>query len=180
MKNQLIILLVLFLLSLSSTLVAQPSLKPSPKLIEAMNKTNFLVGKWKGTGWIQFGPKKEAFIQTENVSLKANNTVLQIEGRGVVAEDTNKAIHQAYATVSYDIYNSKYLMRAIRGDGGHVDADFNILPDGAIEWKFRNPQAGEIKYTIRLVDNKWVEKGEISRDGQNWIHFFEMSLTKVK
>ncbi|RYU96903.1 hypothetical protein [Emticicia agri] len=180
MKNYIVFLLILFLLGVGFTPMAQPTLKPSPKLLEAMNKTYFLVGKWKGTGWIQFGPQKHNFIQTENVSLKANNTVVQIEGRGVAADDTNTVIHQAYATVSYDLYNNKYLMRAIRGDGGHVDADFTILADGAIEWKFKNPQAGEIKYTIRLVDNKWVEKGEISRDGQNWIHFFEMSLAKVK
>lgn len=180
MKNYIFSLLLLILLGSGFTPMAQSTLKPSPKVLDAMNKTYFLVGKWKGTGWIQFGPKKHSFTQTEDVSLKANNTVVQIEGRGVATEDTNIVIHQAYATVSYDLYNNKYLMRAIRGDGGHVDADFTVLADGAIEWKFKNPQAGEIKYTIRLIDNKWVEKGEISRDGQNWIHFFEMSLTKVK
>lgn len=45
-----------------------------------------------------------------------------------------------------------------------------------------NPGNGfKIRYTITLSDaGQWIEKGEWSRDGENWSQFFGMTLDKVK
>lgn len=43
------------------------------------------------------------------------------------------------------------------------------------------PQGGDIRFTITLTEkDEWHEAGEFSRDGKNWIEFFEMTLQRVK
>ncbi|MCC5648236.1 hypothetical protein LC607_36300 [Nostoc sp. CHAB 5824] len=176
MKNFILSILFLHILFYG---VSQSNMKPDARLTAAMNKLRFMEGQWKGNGWIQFGPQKNTFVQTEDIRFKVNGTVLQIEGLGVDAKNTSQVIHEAFALISYDQAGDRYLMRAIRGNGNYVDAETRLLEDGAFEWKFKSPQAGEIRYTIRLVNSQWVEKGEINRDGTNWIQFFEMTLNKI-
>lgn len=77
--------------------------------------------------------------------------------------------------MSYDRANQKYLMRA---NGNYIDADIRFEADGTIIWGFKHPVAGEIKYTIKVANGKWEEKGEMNRDGTNWVPFFQMNLVK--
>jgi hypothetical protein len=156
---------------------SQQGLRPDSLTLGAIQKINFMIGKWKGEGWIQMGKDKHSFSQNETIYQKVNNAVLVIDGLGTDKE-TNKIIHQAFAVISYDLANKKYLMRAFRADGNYIDADAIVDENGSYIWSFTHPQAGKIKYTIKLVDGKWFEKGEISRDGNNWMQFFEMTLNK--
>ena len=161
------------------SLYGQDYLKPSPEMVTAMEKVSFMEGKWKGEGWVQMGPQKEEFIQHETVGTKANGTVMVIDGIAFAADDTSKVVHNAYAVISYNDQESKYVMRAYRADGRYVDADFEVQDDGKIVWGFSHPMAGQIKYTIWEEDGKWIEKGEMSRDGESWMHFFQTSLEKI-
>ena len=161
-----------------STLIAQSSLQPSATLQAAMEKLYVMEGQWRGTGWIQMGPQRHEVLQAESVTRHANGTALAIDGLGRNAKDTTEVVHQAYAVISYDQQAGKYLMRAIRGDGNHVDADFEVKPDGSIVWGFSHPMAGQIRYTIRIDDTTWTENGEMSRDGQSWMPFFAMTLKR--
>lgn len=158
-------------------LYAQPGLKPDSLHLAAMDKLSFMEGDWTGTGWIQMGRDKHHFTQKETVTRKVNNAVYVIDGLGLDSE-TNQVIHQAFAILSYDRANQKYLMRAIKGDGHYIDADAYVADDGSFIWGFQHPQAGQIKYTTRLVDGKWVEKGESTRDNITWYPFIEMTLSK--
>lgn len=161
-----------------STLSAQANLAPSAETRAAMDKIRFLEGNWKGSGWIRMGPQKHDFIQTESVKTHANGTVLTIDGLGRDAANPDMVVHQAFAVISYDQAADKYLMRAIRGDGNHVDADFVVNPDGSIAWEFEHPMAGKVRYTIRNESGAWVENGEASRDGKTWMPFLEMRLVR--
>ncbi len=61
---------------------------------------------------------------------------------------------------------------------GH-DGDYPAeLKDGAFVWSMEHPQAGHIRYTIRVKDGRWSETGESSRDGVSWTPIFEMTLTR--
>ena len=160
------------------SLFAQANLEPSAQVKTAMEKVEFMEGSWVGSGWIQMGPQRHEFQQTEQVTFHANRTVLTIDGRGTDATDSTAVIHQAFAVLSYDQQAGKYLMRAIRADGNHVDADFSVEADGTIIWGFSHPMAGQIRYTIRHTDGQWVESGAMSRDGETWIPFLEMHLSK--
>lgn len=169
--------LVAFLCSLSAKVHSQPIIVPDSTTLQAMQKFEFLNGHWSGTGWMQLGRDKHHFNQEETISYKLNNSVLIVDGLGIDAE-TKKVAHQAYAVISYDRSAQKYLMRAFRGDGNYVDADVSFDDDGSLVWGFYHPQGGKVKYTIRLVDGKWVEKGEMSQDNMTWFPFLEMTLSR--
>lgn len=175
--KKLIVLAVAFGTCLGA-LFAQANLQPSAELKAAMEKVKFLEGSWIGSGWIQMGPQRHEFNQSELVQFHANGTVMVIDGRGTDAADSTQVIHQAFAVLSYDQKAGKYLMRAIRADGNHVDADFKVNDDGSIVWGFSHPMAGQIQYTIRYENNRWVETGAMSRDGENWMTFIKMELEK--
>lgn len=174
---KIIIFIIIVFLIKNITVYNQSSIIPDSTLIHAMSKINFLKGKWSGEGWIQMGKGKEYFSQTESVVQKANGTVITIDGLGI-DKSTNKIIHDAFAVISYDLTNNKYLMRAFKSDGKYIDADASFDKNGNFVWNFVHPLAGQTRYTITHIDNKWVERGEMSKDGINWFQFFEMTLSK--
>src|SRR5258708_6630578 len=175
--KQLLLSALTMFISLLAT--AQSPFQPKKETTDAVQNISFLTGNWKGTGWIQMGPQRHSFSQTENITLKANGTVIQIDGEGKDTQNPTIIIHQAFAVISFDVPNSKYLMKAFRGDGGQIDADAKLIDDHTFQWSFSNPMAGQIKYTITVVNNKWTEIGEMSRDnGNSWNKYFEMTLDK--
>ena len=158
-----------------SSAIAQADLQPGAAVKAAMEKVKFLEGSWAGSGWLQMGPQRHEFKQTEFVQFHANGTVLTIDGRGVDTADSSRIVHQAFAMLSYDQQAGKYLMRAIRADGNHVDADFVVNADGSITWGFSHPIAGKIRYNIRYENGRWLESGAISRDGESWMTVIKMT-----
>ena len=171
----------MFILAMFVAIVAtaQNPFQPKKETVDALQKISFLTGSWKGSGWMQMGPEKHSFNQTENIISKVNGTVIQIDGLGRDDKNADLIIHQAFAIISYDIEKGKYLMKAFKGDGGQIDADAKLIDDHTFQWGFSSVMTGQIKYTISVLNNKWVETGEISRDsGKTWMKYFEMTLTK--
>lgn len=169
------LLLILLLSTINS--FSQPGMTPDSSTISAMNRVSFLEGNWVGKGWIQKGMEKHHFSQKETVIQKVNNTVIVIDGKGIDAE-TNQVIHQAFAVISFDTEKNKYLMRAFKVDGNYIDAEASVDGNGDFIWGFTLPQTGQIRYTIKLEDDKWVEIGEMNGDGHNWFQFFGMTLSR--
>ena len=176
MKKQILTLVATVLLITMSSF-GQQNMKPDSLTLNAMDKLSFLVGDWTGEGWIQMGREKHHFTQSETVSQKVNNTVIVIDGKGIDSE-TKQITHEAFAVISFNKAQKEYLMRAFRADGNFIDAEAKVDENGSFIWGFTHPQAGQMRYTILLKDGKWVEIGEMSRDGNNWFQFFEMTLTK--
>src|SRR5437868_9229556 len=80
-------------------LSAQP---PASGQRAEMKKLDWLVGEWKGAGWIQMGPQgRKEFAITETVQGKLDGLVLLIEGQGKSKED-GSTVHTALALASYD------------------------------------------------------------------------------
>src|SRR5215467_9578884 len=98
MKTALLLLFSTSLLWTAAT--AQNPFQPKQETSDAIKKISFLTGNWKGTGWIQMGPQKSTFNQTENISAKLNGTIIQIEGEGKDQQNSGAIIHQAFAIVS--------------------------------------------------------------------------------
>ena len=176
MKKQ-ILTIVATVLVITMNSYGQPNMKPDSLTINAMDKLSFLAGDLTGEGWIQMGRDKHLFFQSETVDQKVNNTVIVIDGQGIDSE-TKQIIHQAFAVISFDKAQNEYLMRAYRADGNFIDAEARVDENGSFIWGFTHPQAGQMRYTILLKDGKWMETGEMSRDGNNWFQFFEMTLAK--
>ena len=175
MKKVLVIILLILSINLSFAQYID-SLQ-----INEMKKVQWLVGKWKGEGWMMFGPEeKHTFSQTETVTSKLNGILLAIEGLGTDGE--SNIIHNAFAVLSFDSANQKFVMRAHKADGAFTEADALVDDNGSFIWGFNHPYAGELRFTIRQNDKgQWYEIGEVSNDdGDSWFQNFELLLNKVE
>jgi hypothetical protein len=124
--------------------------------------------------------RNNTFSQTETVTSKLNGLLLAIEGLGTV--DESKIIHNAFAVLSFDSENQRFVMRAHKADGAFTEADALVDDNGSIIWGFYHPYAGELRFTIKKNDKgQWYEIGEVSSDdGNSWFQNFEMLLNKVE
>lgn len=157
---------------------------PASLQLAEMKKLDFLVGQWKGDGWIEFAPgQRRTFTQTETVQSKLSGLVLLIEGLGkgkTSGSEQEVTVHNALGVVSYDNQAKLFRWRAYQADGRSVDTEAKVT-DRSLEWGFGNAQMGNIRFTIQLTEaGQWFEIGEVSRDGKNWKKFFEMTLQRLK
>ena len=151
--------------------------------VNEMKKVQWLAGKWEGEGWMMFGPEeKHTFSQTETVTSKLNGLLLAIEGLGTSDKGESKIIHNAFAVLSFDSENQRFVMRAHKADGAFTEANALVDDNGDFIWGFNHPYAGELRFTIRQNDKgQWYEIGEVSSDdGNSWFQNFEMLLSKVE
>ncbi len=141
-----------------------------------MKKLDKLAGQWKGSGWSQYGAKREPFTGGELVQKKVDGTALLVEGKFTNSE--GKVIHETLAVMAYDDRAKAYKFNTYLANGSAGLHDLKLLPDG-YEWGFQTP-AGTVRFTIKIDSDTWFEIGEFSRDGKTWIRTFEMKLEKVK
>ena len=154
---------------------------------EEMRKLDFLVGNWRGEGWMQRGPGgREAASISESVQAKAGGRVFVIEGVGkapankAAGRNEETIVHNAFAILYYDEAAKRYRMQAFLANGQATEAETS-LKDGVFEWGFQLPQ-GKVRYKTRLNEKgQWFEEGEFSMDGgKTYRKFFEMTLDRVK
>jgi hypothetical protein len=165
---------------LSISALALLAQAPASEQRAAMKKLDWLVGHWKGAGWIQMGPQsKKEFTQTEAVQSKLDGLVLIIEGLGKSKED-GSAVHTALAFVSYDEPAKAFRWRAFTAEGRQTDTVAKVGINTP-EWGLEVPQRGRMRYTINLTEKgEWFEVGELNQDGQTWHKFLEMTLQRQK
>jgi hypothetical protein len=164
--------------------LSAPGQPPAPAAQQdAMKKLDFLVGQWKGEGWMDVAGQRRTFKGTEVVQRKLDGLLLAIEGlhRGQVGEKGEEGIvHNAFALVSYDDKAKRYRLQAFTSRGAHEDGEATVS-EGKLVWGMKVPQFGEIRFTIKLDDmSRWFETGEVSRDGKTWQQFFEMTLRRAE
>jgi hypothetical protein len=162
---------------IAGVLSAQP---PRSNQHVEMEKLGWLIGKWKGSGWIQIGQQgTKEFTQTETVEGRLDGLVVVIEGRGV-SKENGTLIHNALAFVSYDDRTRTFRWRAFTNDGRQTDTVAQVRTN-SLEWGLEIPQRGRVRYTLTLKENgEWFEVGEMTQDGQSWQKFFEMTLRRDK
>jgi hypothetical protein len=142
-------------------------------------------GRWQGEGTIQMGPgePKKSKVE-EHIEFKLDSMIVIVEGIGKALDPvtkTEQVVHHAFAVLSYDKNTSQYKFRSFLKDGQSTEAWFNVAGENKYAWGFETPN-GKIRYNIIIDPTKkaWNETGEFSRDGTNWMKFFEMNLTKVE
>jgi hypothetical protein len=146
---------------------------PSDAEATAIAHLPALIGSWEGDGWMRTGPgDPQRFVSQERVEPRLEGRALIIEGKHY-NQDRTRIVHNALAVVTYDPASGEYYFLAkVAGQPpgdyrGHLDSD-------AFIWEMPTPR-GKIRYTIRVVNEQWIEKGEI--EGSNgWQQFFEMTL----
>ena len=133
---------------------------------EAMQKLDFLVGKWIGWAHLRRSATESVeLIQTEEAQYKLSGLILTIEGVGKIASG-GQALLQAFGIISYDDESGTYFMRAFN-DGRFLETEAKLLELGkGITWGFA---LGEIKTKSVLRINErgeWTEVAEIFTGSQ--------------
>ncbi len=152
------------------------------KVIEQMQKFNWMVGDWKGEAWyLGRDQQKTQIVQKEHIITRLDGAIITMEGTGYnIPEGTQegKIVFQAFGILTYDQYNSKFVLRAYQG-GNFIDSDLTSNPDGSFSWGF-DAGNGKMHYTLKITpDGKWNETGEFSSDGTTWFKTFGMILSKI-
>lgn len=174
--------LIVLLCLLAFTALAKAQ-APNGALTAEVKKLDFLVGEWKGEGWIEFGPNQRyTFVETESVQSKLGGEVVLIEGLGkkvVGGQQAEVVIHNAMAMVCYDAKAKQLRFRAYQAGGRSVDSEAKVA-NGQLEWGLEEG-GRSMRFIIKLdAADRWFEIGEVSTDGKTWRQFFEMKLQRVK
>ena len=159
----------LLLLTIFSSFVSGQSAESDAKTQQEIGKLKFLEGEWIGSGWVYGSDSiKQTFNQTENISIKLNQTLILIESKGIL---DRKISHEALAVISYDIEKKHFNFRSYMTNGmsGVFKAELieNTLywyPDEATRFSVCLNKKGHC-----------CSKGEIKR-GEHWKPFFDMTL----
>lgn len=172
--------LLLWVIALSVPLSAQ---NPTSAQSDAMKKLDFLVGQWKGEGWISFGPgQRRTFTQTETVEPKLGGLLLVVDGLGKSKDAANEGavVHNAFAVVSYDDKTKQVRWHAYTAEGVYVDTELKSVQERTLQWSILSP-GRSIRFTMSFIEkDRWLEVGEFSQDGKSWLKFFDMTLQRVK
>jgi hypothetical protein len=148
------------------------------------NSLSFMVGQWKGSGWMMTQSGKQFTRITEKVACQLDCAVLSVEGKGTKFDSLQQqeiVVHDAYGVISKDAQNNTWVMRAYK-KGDVIDAEIVIVSERVIRWDLPIPtQGGTMRFTTDFTTpDKWKGKGEYSRDGQTWMVIMETELNKVK
>ncbi len=171
--------LIAVLVCTNNNTFGQQGSSPDSLVVRAMQKLSWLKGNWTGDGWVNTKSEQILFSQSQSVLSKVKGAVIMIEAT-VLNKTVANVTNESLAVISYDMYSHKYLMRSFKSDGRYVDANVEVKPDGTFIWSFQVAELSpEMRYTIKLVNNKWYETGEFSINGTTWTKFYEMTLSKM-
>lgn len=142
-----------------------------------MNRLNFMLGHWKGTGWtIGAGGVRQDFDQTEVVTKKVQGTVMTVEGEGHDPADAHRIVDSALAVVNYNDATSQYRWEAF--SQGFVTDSTPVVGDHTFQWSLVET-AVTIRYSLTFTNTAWHEIGEVTTDGgQTWHQNFQMDLCR--
>lgn len=151
---------------------------------DEMKKLDFMTGEWKGEAWIRMGPgKPEHVVQKESVQPRLGGKVLLVEGLGTRKNEDGSlgdVVHESLAVISWDEAKKTYRFSTYTAKYGALETTIDLQEGNVAVWGMDVPN-GKVRYTIRLTEKgEWHEIGEFSRDGKEWLKFFEMTLVKVK
>ena len=155
------------------------------KRTAAMKKLDFLVGTWKGKGWIMNREGRQIFTITESLKRKLDGQIVVVDGLGKSidkATGKERIVHQAYGVFSYDAESDKIKFRWYKAAGGEEDQTTIDISENTFSWSFEVPEFNVTTRFTETINEKgnWLEIGEASRDGgKTWFKFFEMELSKV-
>jgi len=149
----------------------------------AMSKLKPLVGHWKGTGWIEFGPRRFDFESSEIFAEKASGLAIIVEGLHHMAmpDDKRQVVHDAVAMITFDPKSDRYrfVTQLANGRAGTYHATFT--KDGDFQWTIPDTPQGKMIYTISFQkDGQCREIGDLVSNSGDRKKFFEMNLRRVK
>tara|TARA_R110002050_G_scaffold158249_2_gene287522 strand:+ start:5096 stop:5644 length:549 start_codon:yes stop_codon:yes gene_type:complete len=152
--------------------------------LPSVEKLSFMVGEWKGTGWmLGKDRKRKSFSQSEYIKSKANNQALMVDGLGYEIDSsgsvTDRVIHKAFGIISFNGEKESITMISFSELKGRMESEFVFIEEKKMYWSFKEANGATIKFTEDFsVADQWKEIGEISMNGKDWYKFFEMNLKR--
>lgn len=156
-----------------------------PAVPAELERLDWLVGEWEGTGWMEYAPgQRAAFRGTERVERRMGGRLIVVEGTFLAdmgPEVGEAPVHHAVGIFEYDPRADRFRFRTYTALGPHTwglrDAE---VMDGRVVWGYEDPQWGTVRYTLTHTDaDEWHEEGHASADGgATWHRFFEMRLAR--
>jgi hypothetical protein len=151
----------------------------SPRIatqVEAMQKLNFMVGRWVGPGWsLGDNGARVDFIQSEQVNLLLSGELMTVQGTGRVGGVPS---FSAFATATFDPATATYPWRAF-SQGSVAEATLGVT-DNRFTWSFDPAPGITVRYDAGFTGDTWHETGEVSTDGgETWRPNLDMTLSRV-
>lgn len=161
-------------------LVAQPQAPvDTAAKRKAMERLAFIVGDWEGEATAFMGPGRQVRMwQTEWVRPKLKGQIMAVEGVGrlLTPNGPTDTLFNAWAVIDWEPARG-YFMRSNVLDGRVGEFPIEVIQNGFI-WGTPVP-GGRIRYTMVITPaGEWHEKGEYTRDEQQWYPTMEMKLKK--
>lgn len=149
----------------------------------SIDDLNFMIGMWKGEGWIQSQSGRKEFSQTESIRPKVEGKLLVIDGIGYgkgSPEEEARVIHNAFGVISFNEELQQLTMLSFATTGGKMENEMRITGEKTLEWSFKDERGGTIRFSEDFTqEGFWKEKGEYSPDGgKTWYQFFQMELER--
>lgn len=161
---------------LFASLATQSSAQVAPALSDKMKPLAFLVGDWKGEGWMMTRSGKVESLSFETVAPKAGGTVLMIDGLGK-DKTSGKETHNAFGILRFDETAQKYKLTSYLSSGQTGEFDV-VVGDKSLVWEIKSEQR-HVRYTMKIDDQgRWHEIGEVNLGNDKWMQFLEMTLTR--
>lgn len=172
-------LLIVWMFLFMGLLISKSTMAQSQRVNkEGMEELSNWVGTWEGEGWqMDETMQKKTFKVKEVVESKLDGMAISVEGKGV-GPDGNLG-HHAIGLIFYDLDAKNYTFQSVTFEGYATRTEGSFNEDGQFVWGFKIPQA-QLRYTITLEGDEWIERGEYSRDGEQWWPTMEMKLRRVK
>jgi len=171
-KDVLLVWLFLFF----GLLISKNALSQSQRVTKMeLNPLSTWVGTWEGEGWsMDEQMQKQTFQLVEEVESKIDGLAIAMDAKGVNAQGAIS--HHAYGLVMYDIDRMAFIIQSLTKDG-YVMRSEGKLDAGILSWQVDVPH-GQLRYSIQVKGNEWIEKGAYSEDGSTWWPFMEFKMTK--
>jgi hypothetical protein len=167
-----------------SCVVAAPLAAQLPPVPAAMERLDFLLGEWEGSGWMEYAPgQRGEFRGTERVERRMGGRLVVVEGSFTAwlgPDLGDRPVHQAIGILSWDAAAERYAFRTYTAHERGGDASCVEISDGRMVWGYDDPGFGQVRFTVAITpDGRWHEVGHVSPDGgATWRQFFEMTLVR--
>ena len=136
---------------------------PSPEVAEQaelVGRLDYMVGCWKGPGWVLTPTGRIDFEQTERVRRTLSGEVMVIDGRGSVPGKADQLVFAAFATLRWDPQAQAYQWRAA-SQGGELVTPLTATDDGWY-WELEAGPGQSIRYQSWFTRNRWHETGVLT------------------
>jgi hypothetical protein len=192
--NKLSLILIWLLILVSPALILSQT--PSSTSVKQIEKLDFLIGEWKGKGWIYRldGSRSAEISQSTKVKWGKDNSTLSISDKkkypdlriatgapfpmGIQSYPINSS---GEASIYYDEATKLYYWRWDTSAGRKTPFPAQLLEPKTLQMKFEYP-GGVLVRTVKVTeDGEWHERFDIwLGDKDGWFKSQEIILKKAK